>query len=128
MDIKKRFPRSRAVIIFLIASLFLILIKLFLIQVFRSEYLSELADRQHNLFLELEPTRGIIFDRNLRPLSLNLPVKSLFAVPAEVDNKEGVVKQVSNLLGLSREYLENRLNRKKFFMKVLMKLRYGKFS
>ena len=128
MNIKKRFPRSKAVTALLISSLFLILIKLFLIQVFQSDYLSKKANEQHNLFLELEPARGIIFDRNLRSLSSNLPVESLYAVPDEIENKDKIIKQLSNLLGLSKSYLKDRLNRKKSFIWLARKLSESKAS
>jgi len=128
VNIKKRFPRSKVVITFLIISFFFILIKLLLIQVFQSDYLSKKADRQHDLFLELESKRGRIFDRNLRPLSLNLPVESLYAIPDEIENKEEAVRRLSDLLGLSRFYLEDRLNRKKSFVWLARKLSEKKVS
>ena len=122
MNIKRRFPRSKAVISLFLALLFLILIKLFFIQVLRSNYLTKLAEKQHNLFIELEPIRGIIFDRNLRPLSLNIPVESLFAVPREIEDKHAAIDKLSKILDLSKSYLEDRLNRNKAFIWIARKL------
>ena len=122
MNIKRHFPRTKAVVGILFLSFFLILIKLFSIQVLKSDILSKEAHKQHDLFLELEPTRGVVRDRNLMALSLNLPVESLFAVPDEIADKKKLTKQLSSLLGLSKSYLEDRLNRKKSFIWLARRL------
>src|SRR3989440_11073530 len=47
-----------------------------------SEYLAR-AQRQQQRTVEITPKRGIIYDRNMRPLAMSGPGKSAFAVPAE---------------------------------------------
>lgn len=52
---------------------------LIFIQVFRSDYLSNLEQREHEHSIVLEPRRGTIYDRNMRALAINLPVYSVYA-------------------------------------------------
>lgn len=81
-----------------------------------------MANKQHNLFLELPPNRGNILDRNLKPLSLNLPAYSLYAIPYRIKNREHTVAKLNSLLGLNRQFLEDRLGRKKSFIWLSRKL------
>ena len=48
-----------------------------------SDYLAR-AQRQQQRTIEITPQRGVIFDRNMHPLAMSVPVKSAFAVPAEI--------------------------------------------
>lgn len=122
MYIRKHSSRFRAVFSLFILALFFLLARLITICVFRASFLEALANKQHNLYLELTPNRGIIFDRNLRLLALNLPAYSLYAIPHRIKDKEGAVAKLVALTGQSREFLNERLNRKKSFIWLARKL------
>jgi cell division protein FtsI (penicillin-binding protein 3) len=92
------------------------------IQVFKSSYFSRIADRQHNFYMELEPLRGAIYDRNLKPLAFNLPSDSLYASPRQIKNKEKAIALLKDILGLSHNYLKNRLYRDKAFVWIARKI------
>jgi len=116
--------RSKAVfLVFLIFFIFCIA-RLIFIQLFRSNYLSAIARKQHNLFVELEPRRGTIFDTNLKPLAINLSVDSVYATPNEIDNtdKEIITRQLSPILGLDYSYFKDRLYRDKSFIWLARKI------
>ncbi|MBN1870728.1 MAG: penicillin-binding protein [Candidatus Omnitrophica bacterium] len=124
MQNRKHSLRFSLVILALLTCLFIFLVKLLLIQVFKSTHLTNLAQKQHNYFVELEPVRGTIYDRNLRPLAFNVPVYSLFANPrsmSEEDKKEAV-EQLAPLLGMSPDFLLERLDREKYFVWLKRKL------
>jgi len=118
--------RSRSVAIFLIffAFFLLCLARLFYIQLFRSSYLAAIAKKQHNLFVELEPRRGTIYDANLKPQAFNLFVDSLYAAPNEIKDadKEIIIRQLCPILNLNQEYLRDRLYRKKSFIWLARKI------
>src|SRR6266446_991629 len=58
------------------------------LQLFRhSEYMAR-AQRQQQRVIEITPKRGAIYDRNMHPLAMSIPVDSAFAVPAELGDQQ----------------------------------------
>jgi cell division protein FtsI (penicillin-binding protein 3) len=118
--------RRKQEAVFLLFLLFLLSCagRLFYVQIFHSTYLSRLAKKQHNLFLELEPLRGTIYDCNLKAQAVNIPVDSLYASPDEINDREkpNIIAQLSGALNLSRSFLSDRLYRKKSFIWLARKL------
>ncbi len=86
--------------------------------------MADIARKQHNFFVELEPLRGVIYDTNLKPQTLNLPVDSLYASPNSIkdNDKEGIIRSLANILSLSPDYLGERLSRKKAFVWIARKI------
>lgn len=122
MDISVSHRRFRKIIILFFLFFILCLSRLFFIQLFKSQYLSSIADQQHNLYVELEPTRGAIYDCNLKPLALNIPCDSLYANNRKITDKEKVIGQLRDILGLDYKYLKNRLYRDKAFVWIKRKV------
>ena len=117
------YTRRRRLIFFILFILFLICLgRLFFIQCFRNNYLIHLARKQQGLFIHLEPQRGTIFDRNLRPQAINLPSESLYAVPREIKDAGAAIKKLLPILRVEQSYLEKRLNSKKYFAWLARKL------
>lgn len=114
--------RLRAVIFLFLFLFILCALRLLYIQLFKSSYLSHIADQQHNLYIELEPLRGAIYDRNLKPFAVNLPSDSLYASSRQLKNKEKVILQLVDALGLDYSYLKDRLYRNKAFVWIARKL------
>jgi cell division protein FtsI (penicillin-binding protein 3) len=114
--------KSEAVFLVFFVLFLLFILRLCYIQFFRSNYLSELANKQHNLFVELEPLRGAIYDSGLRPQAINLAADSLYASPRDIKDKEAVIKKLSTVLNSSYGYLRDRLNRNKSFIWVARKI------
>jgi len=124
MQNRKHALRFSVVTLTLIVFLFIFSIRLILIQVFRSSDLTLLAERQHDYFVELEPVRGTVYDRNLQPLAFNVPVYSVFANPKSMseEDKREAISHLSQLLELSPQYIAARLNRDKYFVWIKRKL------
>ena len=118
--------RRRIEAVFLSFLIFLILCiaRLFFIQFCRSNYLADIAKKQHNLLVELEPLRGTIYDINLKPQAINLPVDSLYASPNEIKDKdkETIIRQLPPILNVDQAYLRDRLYRKKSFIWLARKI------
>lgn len=124
MYISNYHRRSGAVFLFFIGFSILCISRLLFIQFFRSSYLTRIAKSQYNLYLELEPRRGTIYDSNLKPQAVNLVVDSLYAIPAEIrdKDKEGIIKQLMPILNADYAYLKDRLYRKKSFIWLARKI------
>lgn len=124
MHTRKQSFRFSCVFLFLFICLAIFSVKLVLIQVFRASFLAALAQKQQNYIIELEPVRGTIYDRRLRPLALNVAVHSLFAKPRAMSpaDKEEAILNLSDILDLKPEYLRERLSRRKYFVWLARKL------
>jgi cell division protein FtsI/penicillin-binding protein 2 len=116
--------KVEAVFLFFLLFLLICVARLLYIQFFRSQYLAEIAKKQQNVCLELEPRRGNIYDVNLRPQAVNLAVDSIYASAqdASFEEKERIIPKLSSILGLSQEFLRERLSRKKSFVWVARKI------
>ncbi|MBP6342591.1 MAG: penicillin-binding protein [Candidatus Omnitrophica bacterium] len=99
-------------------------VRLVLIQVFNSEFLAGLAKKQHNHLIVLEPKRGTIYDRNMRPLAINLPVYSMYANSKSMSEaeKQRAVSILSEKFGFDKKMLRNRLGRDKYFVWIQRKM------
>jgi cell division protein FtsI (penicillin-binding protein 3) len=87
-----------------------------------SDYLAR-AQRQQQRTIEITPKRGAIYDRNMHPLAMSVPVESAFAVPSEIgDNKAMAARLLSGVLGIPRDVLETRFEAGGSFVWILRKL------
>jgi cell division protein FtsI (penicillin-binding protein 3) len=107
------------VAIFWLAAIFLRLGYLQLIC--HSEYLAR-ARRQQQRVIEITPKRGAIYDRNMHPLAMSIPVDSAFAVPSEIGDEQLAARLLSGVLGIPREVLETRLESSHSFVWIARKL------
>ena len=116
--------KTEAVFLFFVIFLIFCIARLVYTQIFHASYLKDIAKRQHNLFVELEPLRGVIYDTNLKPQTLNLPADSLYASPNSIKekNKEEIINKLSKILNVSQGYLSDRLSRKKSFIWIARKI------
>jgi cell division protein FtsI (penicillin-binding protein 3) len=85
------------------------------------EYLAR-AQRQQQRTVEITPKRGIIFDRNGRALAMSVPVKSAFAVPAEIADESLAARLLSGVLGVPEDVLEARMASSRSFVWISRKL------
>lgn len=124
MYIRNYHRRFNAVFFILLLLFIFCLARLLYIQFFRSSYLASIADKQHNLFVELEPRRGTIYDANMRPQAINLTVDSVFASPNEIPakDKEAMISRLSPILRMDHSTLKDRLYRKKSFVWLTRKI------
>jgi len=99
-----------------------VFVRLGYLQLFRhTEYLAR-AQRQQQRTIEITPKRGSIFDRNMHPLAMSIPVDSAFAVPGELADERLAARLLSGVLGIPREVLETRLESSRSFVWIARKL------
>jgi len=118
-----KLSRRRSVLIFAsgIFVWFLILSRLFFIQVLKGAEYKRIALRQHQQHIKLEAKRGIIYDRNGKELVINLPVESFFAIPESVKNPDQVAR-VFSLSNSSYSQIKKNLRTPKNFVWLKRKM------
>jgi cell division protein FtsI/penicillin-binding protein 2 len=120
--LKIKSPRIALVFVIFLGLLVFFFIQLVSIHLFRSAFLLKLAAKQQTYYLELEPKRGDIFDRNMRPMAVNVATFSLYGVPPQVKDKQRAARVLHETLGLDEEFVMERLNRPKQFVWIARKL------
>jgi cell division protein FtsI (penicillin-binding protein 3) len=92
------------------------------LQLFRhTEYLSRAAKQQRKK-IDIAPKRGVIYDRNMRPLAMSIPVQSAFAIPSEVKDVDMATRLLSGVLGISAEEIRQELESGSTFVWIKRKL------
>jgi cell division protein FtsI/penicillin-binding protein 2 len=85
--------------------------RLIYLQVGQHDWLRARAERQQQFEIPLSPKRGVILDRNASELARSVEVKSLYASPAEIKDKdpEAIAATLARTLDIDREDLHRRL-------------------
>jgi cell division protein FtsI (penicillin-binding protein 3) len=86
-----------------------------------SEYLKHAAKQQQRI-IEITPKRGAIYDRNLHPLAMSIPVDSVFAVPSELGDRQLEAQLLSGVLGTPRDVLQARMESSQSFAWISRKI------
>lgn len=109
---------------YIIIGIFLILgFRLWQLQVLDSDKYKRLSEDNRLRILKTPAPRGIIYDRNGIPLVKNIP---FFSVSITTDNPKGIdIDSLSALLGLRKQDVEEKLNRKDNSPFVPVKLKQG---
>src|SRR5947209_12517604 len=92
------------------------------LQLFRHSEFMARAQRQQQRVIEITPKRGAIYDRNMHPLAMSIPVDSAFAVPAELGDQQLAARLLSGVLGIPHDVLEGRLASSRSFVWIARKL------
>lgn len=108
--------RAKALWIFILVLGAVIILRLFWLQVVKTGDYQLLASRQHDIYQDLPPDRGIIYTQNTRlpadadnrlfPLASNQTFYLVYAQPFAVENAEETVKQINTVLSLPQEVLD----------------------
>jgi cell division protein FtsI (penicillin-binding protein 3) len=109
MDLRS--SRSRIIIVAALAAIWTgaVFGRLAYLQLFRySEYYSR-AQHQQRLIVDVGASRAEIFDRNLNPLAMSVPVDSAFAVPSEIADPDMVARLIGKVLDIPSDEIATRL-------------------
>ncbi len=96
--------------------------RLIYLQLVRHSYYTNIAMRQQRRVLEITPKRGNIYDRNMHPLAMSVPVQSAFAIPSEVKDTFMAARLLSGALGMQQELIREKLESGATFVWVQRKL------
>src|ERR1019366_2411668 len=122
MDLRS--PRTRLLIVAALAALWTgaAMSRLAYLQLFRySEYYSR-AQHQQRLIVDVGASRAEIFDRNMNPLAMSVPVDSAFAVPSEIADPGMVARLIGKVLDVPSDDIAARLAASHSFAWIARKL------
>jgi cell division protein FtsI (penicillin-binding protein 3) len=124
MRYKYKSFRNRYIIVYVFSILLFapILYRLLCLQVLHRTELTSLAEKQHNLVIELPPRRGQIYDRNQNQLAISLKVPSVYVVPRLLYDKEENARTLAKILDLEYSFVKERLMRDKNFVWLKRKI------
>ena len=104
--------RIRYVFLIIIIILIIAIGRVFYIQVFAYEKLSNLAESLWSRELLISADRGEIIDRNGEVLATNITTTSLVVIPNQIEDKEDAAKKISEILNCSYEDMLGHLSKK----------------
>src|ERR1700674_2839500 len=80
------------------------------------------AQRQQQRTVEVAPQRGAIYDRQMQPLAMSLAVESVYAVPADIPNREMASSLLAPVLDIEQGDLLRRFNGARSFCWIKRKV------
>ncbi len=119
---KEKRERITFLSIVFIVFYFLLVYRLYNIQIVQSNKFKEIARQEHLTSFSIEGERGNIYDRNLKKLAVNVTVQSLFAIPTKVKNPQETARKISSILNLKTKDVLDKLNQKRSFVWIKRKL------
>ncbi len=101
--------RARIVLAALAAAFGVLAVRSLYLQAMKTDFLQEKGDARYSRVLEVPATRGRILDRNGDALAVSTPVKSVWAIPADVELSRTQRKKLAALLALEPAELDRKL-------------------
>ncbi|HEX4924296.1 MAG TPA: penicillin-binding protein 2 [Bdellovibrionales bacterium] len=86
-----------------------ILLRAAYVQILPNQKLAQLQSRQFKGVVELQPRRGVIFDRNGVELATSVAAHSLYADPHLIQSPKAVARKLSRRLGMSPETIYQKI-------------------
>jgi cell division protein FtsI (penicillin-binding protein 3) len=88
------------IVVTVLFSMFSVLaLRAFYIQIIPNERLKSFQEKQFNRVVTLQPTRGVILDRNKKELASSITAYSLFADPTIVESPKSAALKIAGILG-----------------------------
>ncbi len=112
MFFKKQDKRIKIILLFIFLFFIVIICKVFYIQVFEYDKLSNLASSLWSRNLPIEADRGKITDRNGVILADNITTTSLVLIPNQIEDKEKVTTDLAKILNVSYDEMKEHVFKK----------------
>ena len=87
----------------------LLALRLWHLQIREGPYYRDLSENNRTRSVILEPARGLIYDRNGILLANNVPSFSLYVSLEDVKDREALIEQLTNLIGLDSSMVRKKL-------------------
>jgi cell division protein FtsI (penicillin-binding protein 3) len=99
-----------------------VLSRLAYLQLVQHSHYMLIAGKQQRRILEITPKRGVIYDRNMHPLAMSVPVQSAFGVPTEIKDVDMATRLLSGVLGAPQDVIREKLESGATFVWIQRKL------
>ncbi len=112
--------KKRLVFIFfaVLFLLFALMIRLSYVQLFWGQFLKEKALEQWAKNIPIKPKRGIIYDRNGKPLSINISAFTVDCTPADVVNPRKTSSILAKILDMDEDEVYNKITKRQSIVKI----------
>jgi cell division protein FtsI (penicillin-binding protein 3) len=108
--------RARFVLAALLSAFAVLASRSVYLQAMRTDFLQEKGEARYSRVLEIPATRGRILDRNAEALAVSTPVKSIWAIPADVDLPGSARRKLATLLSMNSAELNGKLSDSRDFV------------
>lgn len=108
--------RSRLILFFLLLGFATLMGRAAFLQGMHHDFLQEKGESRYSRVIEMNANRGMITDRNGHVLAISSPIASIYADPKIIEITPEKLKQLSALLEMSSEQINERLSRKSRFV------------
>lgn len=126
---KRRVPEQRlrigrfmSLLAIIIVTLAVLAGRLVYIQMIVGPEYAAAAEEQRTRDITLTPRRGSIFDREGEPLAVTMDAKTVYAVPSQVTDPEGVADQLTETLGGDHKTYLEKLRKDSDFVYIARKV------
>ena len=110
---KKKFLNDKRLFILCVCFIFvaaIIIMRLFVLQVIRGGEYKKIASGRHNIYTEIEPSRGEIFIKSygssaLYPVAANKKMYLVYAEPSKIQNKTSAARLLAGYMDLDEKTL-----------------------
>lgn len=116
--------RKRVALLFLVVALVMcgLVGRLVVVQFFKSSWLLEKAIDQRVRDIPVEAKRGTIYDRNGKEMAIAINVESVYAIPAEITDREKTASQLASILNLEQDQILRKIKQRSAFVWLQRKI------
>ena len=100
--------RARFVLVAFLAAFAVLVARSVYLQAMKTEFLQEKGEQRYSRVLEVPATRGRVLDRTGEALAISTPVKSVWAIPGDVEAGGAQIRKLAKLLDLDRREISRR--------------------
>jgi cell division protein FtsI (penicillin-binding protein 3) len=108
--------RARFVLAALVGAFAVLASRSVYLQAMKTDFLQEKGEARYSRVLEVPATRGRILDRNGEALAVSTPVKSIWAIPPDVELSGNDQRKLAALLSMTSSELNSKLSDSRDFV------------
>ena len=101
--------------------------RLFYIQILQHDRYADYSRGQYLQKIRYNPTRGKILDRNMKPLAITVPMKSVFASPYKVKDKRIVASVLAKALDMDSASVLDKLKKGRNFVWIKRRVKPSQY-